>query len=208
MKIMFQELCTQKVNWDQELHGDTLLKWNSFLTQLESLNNVRISQYYFQANIKPSSIQLRGFSDASKQAYAAVVYLRSSHDDGHVKVSVVSSKPQSCPSETTINPSPRIAGDMHFGATDGQSVQRSMPQEIQKFYWTNSKTALSWIMNEKPWKQYLNHRVLEIRTLTGKDEWNYRKWPCISYTFFHKIEAKNQGCGLSMDTSVFGGLKP
>ena len=25
--------------------------------------------------------------------------------------------------------------------------------------------------------------------------------------FFHKIEAKNQGCSLSMDTSVFGVLK-
>ena len=33
---------------------------------------------------------------------------------------------------------------------------------------------------------------------------NYRKRPCISRTIFHKIEAKNQGCGLSMDTSVFG----
>ena len=35
----------------------------------------------------------------------------------------------------------------------------------------------------------------------------YRKRPCISCTFFHKIEAKNQGCGLSMDTSVFEVLK-
>ena len=35
----------------------------------------------------------------------------------------------------------------------------------------------------------------------------YRKRPCISRTFFHKIEAINQGCGLSMDTSVFGVLK-
>ena len=35
----------------------------------------------------------------------------------------------------------------------------------------------------------------------------YRKRPCISRTFFHKIEAQNQGCGLSMDTSVFGVLK-
>ena len=25
--------------------------------------------------------------------------------------------------------------------------------------------------------------------------------------FFHKIEARNQGCGLSTDTSVFGILK-
>ena len=35
----------------------------------------------------------------------------------------------------------------------------------------------------------------------------YRKRPCISRTFFHKIEAKNRGCGLSMDTSMFGVLK-
>jgi len=35
----------------------------------------------------------------------------------------------------------------------------------------------------------------------------YRKRPCISRTFFHKIEAKNQGCGLSTGTSVFGVLK-
>ena len=35
----------------------------------------------------------------------------------------------------------------------------------------------------------------------------YRKRPCISRTFFHKIEAQNQGCGLSTDTSVFGVLK-
>ena len=31
--------------------------------------------------------------------------------------------------------------------------------------------------------------------------------PCISRTFFLKVEGKNQGCGLSMDTSVFGILK-
>ena len=35
----------------------------------------------------------------------------------------------------------------------------------------------------------------------------YRKRPCISRTFFHKTEAKNLGCGLSMDTSMSGVLK-
>ena len=35
----------------------------------------------------------------------------------------------------------------------------------------------------------------------------YRKRPCISHTFFHKIEAPNRGCSLSIDTSVFGVLK-
>ena len=35
----------------------------------------------------------------------------------------------------------------------------------------------------------------------------HRKRPCISRTFFHKIEDKNQGCSLSTDTAVFGVLK-
>ena len=41
----------------------------------------------------------------------------------------------------------------------------------------------------------------------AKEALIYRKCPCINRTFFHKIEAKNQGCGLSTDTSVFGVLK-
>ena len=36
---------------------------------------------------------------------------------------------------------------------------------------------------------------------------SYRKRPGISRTFFQKTEAKNQGSGLSTDTSVFGVLK-
>ena len=35
----------------------------------------------------------------------------------------------------------------------------------------------------------------------------YRKRLCISRTFFHKIEAKNRECGLSMDTSMLGVFK-
>ena len=42
---------------------------------------------------------------------------------------------------------------------------------------------------------------------TGTKKYIYHKHPCISCTFFHKIEAKNQGSSLSMDTSVFGVLK-
>ena len=35
----------------------------------------------------------------------------------------------------------------------------------------------------------------------------YCKCPCIGHTFFHKIEAKTQGCGSSTDTSAFTVLK-
>ena len=46
-----------------------------------------------------------------------------------------------------------------------------------------------------------NHLLMKLEP---KGLGDYRKRPCISHTFFQKIEAKNQRCGLSMDTSVFG----
>lgn len=33
--------------------------------------------------------------------------------------------------------------------------------------------ALCWIKNEKPWKQYVQHHVNEIRKLTNKEDWKH-----------------------------------
>ena len=59
-------------------------------------------------------------------------------------------------------------------------------------------------------KFVVRSQFLRLRRLCSDDtDFNnkYRKRPCISRTFFHKTEAKNRGCGLSMDTSMFGVLK-
>ena len=42
IKILFQELCTQNINWDQDICGTTLGKLNLLLTELESLRQVNI----------------------------------------------------------------------------------------------------------------------------------------------------------------------
>ena len=39
--------------------------------------------------------------------------------------------------------------------------------------WLDSKTALYWIQNKNEWKQFVQHRVNEILTLTKKDEWGH-----------------------------------
>ena len=56
-------------------------------------------------------------------------------------------------------------------------VQNSLPKENEKIYWTDSKTVFCWIANEKPWKQYVNHRVAEIRQLTTKEKWRHCPGP-------------------------------
>ena len=49
----------------------------------------------------------------------------------------------------------------------------SSKETIKIINWTDSMTALRWIKNELVWKQYVQHRVEEIRKLTSKDEWRH-----------------------------------
>ena len=41
-----------------------------------------------------------------------------------------------------------------------------LPFEVDVYYWVDSFTTLYWIKNHRPWKQYVQHRVDEIRKLT------------------------------------------
>jgi len=45
--------------------------------------------------------------------------------------------------------------------------------QLRTFNWTDSMTALCWIKKEKVWKQYVQHRVEEIRELTTRDSWRH-----------------------------------
>lgn len=42
MKILFQELCINKTNWDKELQGTLLHRWKSFLQDLKFIGGYRI----------------------------------------------------------------------------------------------------------------------------------------------------------------------
>ena len=76
MKILFQSLCTTGVDWDDNLEGTALASWNSFIVDLQALNEIKVARCYFRhTNDPPRSYQIHGFCDASDKAFAAVVYL-------------------------------------------------------------------------------------------------------------------------------------
>lgn len=53
------------------------------------------------------------------------------------------------------------------------TVTQSLPQVESTFQWVDSMTTLCWIANERQWKQYVQHRVDEIRKLTDKQAWRF-----------------------------------
>ena len=63
LKVMFQILCCEQIDWDKELHRDSRDMFNSFVTDLQHLSNIMVPRCYFDVSSKPKNIQLNGFSD-------------------------------------------------------------------------------------------------------------------------------------------------
>ncbi|GBM61153.1 hypothetical protein AVEN_142694-1, partial [Araneus ventricosus] len=73
-KVFLQTLWLQKLEWDQELPHLEKVKWETLRDCLNDLTNVRIQRCILTDSIK--LLELHGFSDASKDAFGAVIYLR------------------------------------------------------------------------------------------------------------------------------------
>ena len=115
---------------------------------------IPVSQCYFSyvSHYYPS-YELHGFSDASSKAYAAVVYLRSVHQNGKIEVSLVASKTRVAPIKRQSIPRLEL-----LGAT----ILACLVNSHQ-----------SWVRNNKSWKPYVKHRMNEIRKLTDVDSWRF-----------------------------------
>ena len=170
LKILFQELCIGKINWDETLQGKLLGKWNSLLDETRCFETVRIPRCYFTAT--PVEIQMHAFSDASEHAYVAVVFLRSCYDDGRIDVRLAASKSKVSPMTKQSIPRLELLGALSV-ARLADKFKVSIGEIHKTSYWTDSMTTLCWIKNQRVWKQNVQHRVEEIRSLTSKDSWRH-----------------------------------
>ena len=171
MKIIFQILCTNRVDWDETLTGDLLSKFQTVIQEISYLHSVRVPRCYFDVTSKPTLVELHGFSDASSQAYAAVVYIRSVYEDGGVRVILVASKSRVAPLKRQTIPRLELLGAVLLSRLC-QTITRTVG-ELSTTYWVDSMTTLCWIRNVKHWKQYVQHRVNEIRKLSSTSNWRY-----------------------------------
>ena len=164
MKILFQELCINKTNWDAELNGELLEQWKSILQDMSLIDCYRITRYFTR---HPVNVQLHGFSDASERAYATVVYVRSTYNDGQFEVRLVVSKTRVAPIKRQTIPRLELLGALILARLANKL--KSLGTEILIVLWTDSMTTLCWIKNERIWKQYVAQRVNEICHLTAKE---------------------------------------
>ena len=109
-KILLQSVLESKVDWDEEIPEHIFEEWSRWRSQLKSLTQVHIPRCYFPKEAEIVSIQLHGYSDASQDAYAAVVYLRMTDSKGEVHVALVASKTKVAPIKRLTIPRLELCG--------------------------------------------------------------------------------------------------
>ena len=175
MKIWFQKLCVDKVNWEDRLEGTMLAKWNHLFSEFSALAKLNIPRCCFVRERKPVCRQLHGFRDASEQAIAAVVYLRTVYEAGDVDVRLIASKTKVAPLNKESIPRLELMGAYILSKLVDTvcNAFKLLPFEVDVYYWVDSFTTLCWIKNHRPWKQYVQHRVDVIRKLTDIEKWRF-----------------------------------
>ena len=70
LKLLQQDLCCKGADWDTELSGSDLDKWNQWFRQLPELENIRISRCRKPQNFGHIEyVQSHHFCDASELGY-------------------------------------------------------------------------------------------------------------------------------------------
>jgi hypothetical protein len=90
-KMLFQALYEEKQDWDQLLTGDLLQRWKTLVSELQSSPAMSMPRCFLDGVAgKAKSFSLHGFCDASKHAYATVIYLVIETPNGRFTKFVVS----------------------------------------------------------------------------------------------------------------------
>ena len=91
MKILYQTLWEKGQEWDGDAPDNVIEEHAKWREQLPCLSNKKLPRCY-TSHSQPLQQELHGFSDASKKAYGAVVYLRTTYLNHSPTVSLVTAK--------------------------------------------------------------------------------------------------------------------
>ncbi|XP_015118162.1 uncharacterized protein LOC107041872 [Diachasma alloeum] len=143
------------------------LQWHHDLPLLREVNIRR-----WALGEERDSLSLHLFVNASKDAYAAVIYARTASANG-VQAAFVEAKSRVAPKERAMIPRLELLAAT-VGARLLKSVVSSLSRPgIETYCWSDSTIALAWIQREKQWATFVFNRVREIRQLTESRSWRH-----------------------------------
>ncbi|XP_036147492.1 uncharacterized protein LOC118647198 [Monomorium pharaonis] len=172
-KIFIQDLWMAELSWDDPLPDHLRTAWTTFAETLPQLNQLRIPRHVDFLG-PGSAVELHGFSDASRRAYAAAVYLRYANATGGFTVSLLVAKTKVAPVKQPSIPRLELCGTVLLARLVRATARALNMEEVPTYAWTDTTVALAWIRSHPTrWKPFVAHRVTEVQDLVPPARWIY-----------------------------------
>lgn len=97
VKILLQRLWEEEIGWDNLASANICDSWQRWKLESPCLSDKSISRCYYPKGAQIISKELHGFSDASEEAYVAVMYLKMIDSENNVHVTLVTAKTKVAP---------------------------------------------------------------------------------------------------------------
>lgn len=161
-KLFMQRLWIEKVTWDKQLTDPEMSQWYEIYQDLKLLANCHFPRHIGLDLVREAQYKLMVFCDASKYAYAAVVYLLQEYEDTR-RVDLIFSKTRLVPNKTITIPRLELLSAL-IGTRCLKFVETELKVEIsQKHVWLDSQCVLSWINSQRALGTFVENRVREIK---------------------------------------------
>ncbi|XP_055590387.1 uncharacterized protein LOC129742510 [Uranotaenia lowii] len=161
------------MSWDDELPMAIANEWKEVKNNLNQLEKIRIPRYTGEMCDK---VQLHGFSDASEQAYAAVVYLRVLDAAGHARVTLMAAKSRVAPIKQISLPRLELNGALLLAELMAKVTTALAYPEPETWAWTDSTIVLNWLSaHPRKWNTFVANRTSAILETLPRSCWNHVK---------------------------------
>ncbi|XP_021359868.1 uncharacterized protein LOC110454597 [Mizuhopecten yessoensis] len=173
-KLFFRKIMNLNLEWDDPLPLELKNEWDQWKLSLKELETLNVSRSYAGGLADKSRKELHVFSDASNDAIASVVYLRTIDAEGHVSLSFVLGKAKVAPSGGHTIPRLELCAAV-LGSQILETVLTSLKTEIDNIkLYTDSRIVLGYISNtSRRFHVYVGNRVQQIRSTTKPIQWTH-----------------------------------
>ncbi|XP_070567292.1 uncharacterized protein [Ptychodera flava] len=171
-KIFVQKLWKAQLQWDEPLQSDLRNEWVKICHELQTVSEIQIPRYPFNSDTNESKFELHAFSDASKKAYGAAVYLRNPQTR---ETALVLSKSRVTPVKPLTIPRAELMGVL-LGSRLLKFVHSSLNEQIsidKCYLWSDSQAVLYWLQNNKKLPCFVSNRITEIKANELIGEYKY-----------------------------------
>ena len=123
--------------------------------------------------LSKSEVELHGFADASKKAYAAVVYLRITTEED-TTTALIASKTRVSPVKIVTLPRLELCASVLLTKLVKHVKMALERPEIKVTCWSDSTITLGWIYSEpKKYGTFVCNRISEINKLVPRENWHH-----------------------------------